>query len=65
MRAALTNQRDANHRLDRAVRFACTRTLELRLRRSAREVKRRTLSEYVRQILERHEDAKDSRETVP
>lgn len=63
--APLTDHRDANHRLDRAVRFACTLHLEMRLRRSAREVKRRTLSEYIRQVLERHEDSKDALARVP
>lgn len=56
---------DANHRLDSSVRFVCSRHLYKRLRTAAKEVKRRTISEFVRQIIEEYLEAKESRERTP
>jgi hypothetical protein len=48
---------DTNHKLDASVRFVCSRVLYRRVRLEARRVKRRTVSEFVRTVLEAYLDA--------
>lgn len=56
---------DANHKLDASVRFVCSRQLYRRIAKEARLRKRRTISEWLRELVEAHFEAQDARERVP
>lgn len=56
---------DSNHKLECSLRVVCTRHLLRRVRAEAREVKRRTVSEFIRTVLEQYFSEKDRRQSVP
>ena len=58
-------QDDANHKLDCSIRFVLSRQLFRLVRAEAAEVKRRSVSEFVRGVIERYFEDRDARSRVP